>query len=111
MNTRTFQRSLAFSIIGTAFGLTAPGSVLAEHRCDNPQRMDVRRLCEYARQGPDALRHFIERTHGIYEGAYFYDYVIPTSAASVNLGAADRVGGDGAGRPAHRAEISARPLG
>ena len=106
MKPRSFQRALFLATIGTAFGVSAPGSVLAEYRCDHPQRFDDRRACEYAQQGPAALRRFIERTQSIF-GLDFYDYVRPESTASADSGAADRAGAPSDGEPAKRADLGA----
>jgi hypothetical protein len=46
----------------------------AEYRCDASAWPEEKRACELVKQGPDALRLFIERTRSIY-GLYFYDYV------------------------------------
>jgi len=46
----------------------------AEYRCDPPRSQIDRRACEIAKQGPDALRQFIQRTRVI-ENLYFFDYV------------------------------------
>ena len=48
-------------------------SAHAENRCNAPRGVDDRRACEAERGGPDALRHFIERTKSIY-GLHFFDY-------------------------------------
>ena len=53
---------------------SAAAGVSAEYRC-NPARSSIgQRACEAARQGPDALRHFIQRMRVI-ESLDFYDYV------------------------------------
>jgi hypothetical protein len=49
-------------------------SARAEYRCDEPAAPEDKRACELAKQGPDELRQFIQRTSSIY-GLYFYDYV------------------------------------
>jgi hypothetical protein len=46
----------------------------AEYRCDGQPLPEEKRACELAKQGPDELRRFVDRTRGIY-GLYFYDYV------------------------------------
>jgi hypothetical protein len=49
-------------------------SAQAEYRCSAPPTPEDQRACELAKQGPDQLREFIQRTRSIY-GLYFYDYV------------------------------------
>jgi hypothetical protein len=49
-------------------------SAQAEYRCDAPPTRLDRRACEAAKEGPEALRHFIERVRSI-ERLYFPDYV------------------------------------
>jgi len=49
-------------------------SARAEYRCDTPPTPIDRRACEAAKEGPHALRHFIERMRPI-ESLYFPDYV------------------------------------
>jgi hypothetical protein len=61
------------------FVFTQASSALAEYRCDPPRSQLDRRACEAARQGPDALRHFIGKIRPI-ESLHFDDYV---SAADV----------------------------
>jgi len=46
----------------------------AEYRCDPPPSGIDSRACEKAKQGPDALRQFIQRMRVI-ENLYFFDYV------------------------------------
>jgi hypothetical protein len=108
MKTRIFQRALALATISAAFGIMAPRSVLADYRCDHPQGLDDRRACEYAQQGPAALRRFIERTQSIY-GLYFYDYVRPDAMTSLIADAGDRAGEVNKADPARRAGADAGP--
>ena len=46
----------------------------AEYRCSPPRSRIDEQACEKAKQGPDALRHFIQRMRPI-EDLYFFDYV------------------------------------
>jgi hypothetical protein len=63
--TRAFA-SLLFSFAAAGVG--------AEYRCNPAPSLIDQRACEAARQGPDALRHFIQRMRVI-ENLYFNDYV------------------------------------
>jgi len=45
----------------------------AEYRCDEPKSSLDQRVCALAKQGPNELRRFIQRTQSIYQ-LYFYDY-------------------------------------
>ena len=108
MKTRLFQPTFALVMISAAFGISAPGSVLADYRCDHPQRFDDRRACEYAQQEPAALRRFIERTQSIY-GLYFYDYIRPDALTSLIADAGARPGAASKAEPARRADAGADP--
>jgi hypothetical protein len=107
MKTRLFQPAFALVMI-SAFGISAPGSVLADYRCDHPQRFDDRRACEYAQQGPAALRRFIERTQSIF-GLYFHDYIRPDAMTSLIADAGARAGAASKAEPARRADAGAGP--
>jgi hypothetical protein len=52
--------------------LSAPGFA-ANSKCANPVGSVEQRACAMAASGPDALRHFIERTRGIYN-LYYWDF-------------------------------------
>lgn len=60
-------------VFALALALTG-AAAQAEYRCNPPKNFVDQRACELARQGPQPLRHFIERTKSIYHLA-FYDYV------------------------------------
>lgn len=51
-----------------------PGTARAEYRCSPPATHIDDRACERAREGPEALRLFIQRMRVI-ENLYFADYV------------------------------------
>ena len=53
---------------------SAAAGASAEYRCNPAPSSIDQRACEAARQGPDALRHFIQRMRVI-ESLDFYDYV------------------------------------
>jgi hypothetical protein len=52
----------------------AAAGASAEYRCSPPPTMFDQRACEAAKQGPAALRRFIQRMQPIVH-LYFYDYV------------------------------------
>jgi hypothetical protein len=62
--------SLAIAAVATIVSATAR----AEYRCNSSALPEEKRACELVKQGPDALRRFIDRTRTIY-ALYFYDYV------------------------------------
>lgn len=70
MNAPTVTRQVAVAIVVAAF---VAGSAQAENRCKDPFSTLDQRVCALAKQGPDELRRFIDRTRSIY-GLYFYDY-------------------------------------
>jgi hypothetical protein len=61
-----------FALSASAALFTAPAR--AEYRCAPPPTHIDRMACDIAREGPDALRHFIQRMRVI-ESLYFFDYV------------------------------------
>lgn len=63
---------LAASLVSTA--------ALAQTRCATPELPGERMACEKAKQGPDELRRFIERTRMIYL-LQFSDYISDTDYA------------------------------
>jgi hypothetical protein len=62
-----------------ALAATISATAQAEYRCTAQALPEERRACELVKQGPDALRIFINATRGIY-GLYFYDYVTQTDS-------------------------------
>jgi hypothetical protein len=50
------------------------GSAHAAFVCDDPPSAVDKRACDAAEQGPEALRHFIQRMRPVHN-LYFYDYV------------------------------------
>lgn len=68
----------ALSQIVAATGLlvafSMPTSASAQHRCDAPVTAIDQRACAQAAEGPDALRHFVNRTRMIL-GLDIYDYL------------------------------------
>ena len=69
-----FQVPTAVATVLLATIAFAPGAAQADNRCANPNGSIEQRACAMAAAGPDALRHFVERTRGIY-GLYYWDYV------------------------------------
>jgi hypothetical protein len=56
-------------------GASVSAPAHAEYRCGSPSSPADARACGLAKHdGPDDLRHFIQRTSPIY-GLFFYDYV------------------------------------
>jgi hypothetical protein len=82
MNPRIRQLSATLSLLA-ATALTTP-TIHAEYRCDRPQGLVDQRACAKAAEGPDALRHFVERTRMIYQ-LYIWDYVRPDGSAGKPL--------------------------
>lgn len=60
MNTRTFRIAASLTTLLAATSVHA-----AEYRCDAPRSAIDRRACEAAKQGPDALRQFVQRMRPI----------------------------------------------
>jgi hypothetical protein len=56
--------------------LFVAGVAHAEYRCEPPKSHFDRIACAKAREGPAALRQFIERIRPL-ESLYYYDYVSP----------------------------------
>jgi hypothetical protein len=71
---RTSKQSSRIPFAIAAFATLVSATARAEYRCDARALPEEKRACELVKQGPDALRMFIDRTRGIY-GLYFYDYV------------------------------------
>jgi hypothetical protein len=71
---RTSKQSSRISFAIAALATVVSVAARAEYRCDASTLPEEKRACELVKQGPDALRRFIERTRSIY-GLYFYDYV------------------------------------
>jgi hypothetical protein len=74
VNMRTSKRSSPILFAVAALAATISATAQAEYRCTAQALPEERRACELVKQGPDALRIFINGTRGIY-GLYFYDYV------------------------------------
>jgi len=71
---RTSKQSSRVPFAIAAFATIVSATARAEYRCDAQALPEEKRACELVKQGPDALRMFIDRTRAIY-GLYFYDYV------------------------------------
>jgi hypothetical protein len=54
--------------------LTMTGFAHAEYRCDAPPTPLDRRACEKAKEGPQALRRFVEAQRPLHS-LYFFDYM------------------------------------
>jgi hypothetical protein len=77
MNTSKLARPISFAV--AVFAASACMGVHAEYRCTSQALPEEKRACELVKQGPDALRMFVDRTRYIY-GLYFYDYVTKADA-------------------------------
>ena len=71
-------RHISFAV--AALAATVSMGARAEYRCNGQPLPEEKRACELAKQGPDELRRFVDRTRGIY-GLYFYDYVSEADAS------------------------------
>jgi hypothetical protein len=75
-----------FKAIGSAFLLVPALALLstparAEFKCNSPTVIFDRTACEKAKEGPDALRRYMERIQGIAH-LQFSDYVNEARAAA-----------------------------
>ena len=68
MNAKTLRLSVSF------LSLLAASSVYAEYRCNPAPTAIDRRACEAAKQGPDALRQYVQRVRPI-QSLDMNDYV------------------------------------
>ena len=71
MNAKVFRLTAA-AVFGAV--LTTAAVAHTNYKCNDPRTPIDRRACEAAKQGPDALRRFIERMRVI-ESLDFYDYM------------------------------------
>lgn len=71
MNATAF-RFTAAALVGTALSTVAVAGTV--YKCDAPSTSIDRRACEAAKQGPEALRRFIERIRVI-ESLEFANYM------------------------------------
>jgi hypothetical protein len=65
---------LGFFAVLSGAALFCGNTARAEYRCDRPHTEVDRVACEKAAEGPEALRHYIQRMRSV-ETLYFYDYV------------------------------------
>ncbi len=78
MNTFRFHSGARVRVPALA-ALLALSSLISSNataatRCEAPTSRVDRVACEKAKEGPDALRRFVQRTQSIY-GLYFWDYM------------------------------------
>jgi hypothetical protein len=78
-------------------------AAVATPRCEPPNLPGERMACEKAKESPESLRRFIERTQSIYS-LYFWDYM---SEADLNKRAAQRQAQSETSRAAASGEIVA----
>jgi len=69
----------SFTFVLLSAGAFASGAH-AEYRCDPARTPLDQRACEAAKQGPDALRRFVERWTSKLSNLHFADYVDATTA-------------------------------
>ena len=63
-------------LVGAALALSFASSAFAAQRCDAPQIYVDRAACDKAKQSPESLRRYIERTRALYH-LYYWDYITP----------------------------------
>src|SRR5262245_30748967 len=63
-------------LAGAALTLMLATSAFAASRCDAPTTYVDRTACEKAKQSPESLRRYVERTRMLYE-LYYWDYITP----------------------------------
>ena len=61
--------------LSTLCALLLAGTAQAKYLCAEPQTPVDRRACEAAREGPDALRHFVQRMNWLNHNLVYGDYV------------------------------------
>jgi len=83
-----------FTLVLLSAGAFAAGAH-AEYRCDPAPTPLDQRACDAAKQGPNALRRFVERWTSKMSNLYFADYVDASTAQTW-----DAKSGQAAGKPA-----------
>ena len=63
-------------LAGAALALSFASGAFAAQRCDAPQTHFDRAACEKARQSPESLRRYVERTRALVN-LYYWDYITP----------------------------------
>jgi hypothetical protein len=63
-------------LAGAALALSFTSGAFAALRCDAPQTYVDLMACEQARQSPERLRRYVERTRALYH-LYYWDYITP----------------------------------
>lgn len=86
-------------VLGTFYATAA----VATPRCEPPNLPGERMACEKAKESPESLRRFIERTQSVYS-LYFWDYM---SEADLDKRAAQRQAQSETSRVAASGEIVA----
>ncbi len=61
--------------VGVVLATSLAAAVHAEYRCDPAPTPRDQSACDAAKQGPDALRRFVERWTSKMSNLYFADYV------------------------------------
>jgi hypothetical protein len=101
---RMTRFALVVAAIATVF---APTQVRADYRCDEPKSALDQRVCAIAKQGPNELRRFIQRTQSIYQ-LYFFDYANDRDFARWDAEGRGEPSRAVAGAPAQRAQDASR---
>lgn len=96
-------RSSAWSAATALVLGVATTAAVATPRCEPPNLPGERMACEKAKESPESLRRFIERTQSVYS-LYFWDYM---SEADLDKRAAQRQARSEASRVAATGEIVA----
>jgi hypothetical protein len=68
------MNAIRISSVSLSIGLLACSGANAQYRCAEPSTDLDRRACAAAKQGPEALRRFIQRVR-VVEPLHFNDYV------------------------------------
>lgn len=73
MSAKVIRRCITTATASIVLCTGLPSPAMAEYRCITPQGVAERLACEAARQGPEELRRFVQKTRPAFN-LYFYDY-------------------------------------
>jgi hypothetical protein len=93
------------AVVGLLVAASVPTAALAQYKCDQPVTAIDKRACEQAALGPDALRHFVDRTRMIL-GLDIYNYLRDPQPAMVAANTGDAAK---AAKPSTSEESQTRP--
>jgi hypothetical protein len=74
------------TLAGAALTLSFVSGAFGAQRCDAPQTYVDQAACEKARQSPESLRRYVERTRALYH-LYYWDYITPEQVDRYRAGA------------------------